>query len=89
MPSDVIEVTTDPDTSVQDADNTISVSVSASGRPTKRKRVALACDSCRDRKIKCDGSKPICSPCGKRGEPAARCTYNVIAGTAKHLSEQE
>ncbi|CAG1967510.1 unnamed protein product [Fusarium graminearum] len=89
MPSDVIEVTTDPDTSVQDADNTISVSVSASGRPTKRKRVALACDSCRDRKIKCDGSKPICGPCGKRGEPAARCTYNVIAGTAKHLSEQE
>ncbi|KAH7470112.1 hypothetical protein FOMA001_g14006 [Fusarium oxysporum f. sp. matthiolae] len=58
-------------------------------RPTKRKRVALACDTCRERKIKCDGSKPVCNPCRKRGEPAARCVYTVIAGTAKQLSEQE
>ncbi|GKU22564.1 unnamed protein product [Fusarium langsethiae] len=87
MPPDVINVATDPESSIQDADNTILVS--ASSRPTKRKRVALACDTCRERKIKCDGSKPICSPCSKRGEPPARCMYTVIAGTAKHLSEQE
>ncbi|KAF5643412.1 transcription activator acu-15 [Fusarium tjaetaba] len=61
----------------------------AGSRPTKRKRVALACDTCRERKIKCDGSKPVCNPCRKRGEPAARCVYTVIAGTAKQLSEQE
>ncbi|KAF5002531.1 hypothetical protein FGRMN_296 [Fusarium graminum] len=59
------------------------------GRRPKRKRVALACDICRDRKIKCDGSKPLCSPCNKRGEPPTRCTYTVIGGTAKHQSEQE
>ncbi|RGP67583.1 transcription activator acu-15 [Fusarium sporotrichioides] len=87
MPSDVINVATDPESSIQDADNTISVSPLS--RPTKRKRVALACDNCRERKIKCDGSKPICRPCSKRGEPPARCMYTVIAGTAKHLSEQE
>ncbi|QGI70418.1 hypothetical protein CEK27_002747 [Fusarium fujikuroi] len=58
-------------------------------RPAKRKRVALACDTCRERKIKCDGSKPLCNPCRKRGEPSARCVYTVIAGTAKQLSEQE
>ncbi|KAL9562633.1 hypothetical protein ACKAV7_013197 [Fusarium commune] len=61
----------------------------AVARPAKRKRVALACDTCRERKIKCDGSKPVCNPCSKRGEPAARCVYTVIAGTAKQLSEQE
>ncbi|KAG9496396.1 hypothetical protein J7337_012984 [Fusarium musae] len=61
----------------------------AGSRPTKRKRVALACDTCRERKIKCDGFKPVCNPCRKRGEPAARCVYTVIAGTAKQLSEQE
>ncbi|KAM0230354.1 hypothetical protein ACHAPO_009349 [Fusarium lateritium] len=87
MPSDTIDVTTDPELSMQDADSTISVS--GSSRPTKRKRVALACDNCRERKVKCDGSKPICSPCSKRGEPSTRCMYTVITGTAKHLSEQE
>ncbi|KAG7404789.1 Transcriptional activator protein acu-15 [Fusarium oxysporum f. sp. rapae] len=61
----------------------------AVARPAKRKRVALACDTCRERKIKCDGSKPVCNPCSKRGEPATRCVYTVIAGTAKQLSEQE
>ncbi|KAH7472036.1 hypothetical protein FOMA001_g13485 [Fusarium oxysporum f. sp. matthiolae] len=58
-------------------------------RPAKRKRVALACDTCRERKIKCDGSKPVCNPCRKRGEPPVRCVYTVIAGTAKQLSEKE
>lgn len=72
---------------MQDADDTMSVSTSS--RPTKRKRVALACDNCRERKIKCDGSKPICSPCNKRGEPPGQCVYTVIAGAAKQLSEQE
>ncbi|CAG7565969.1 unnamed protein product [Fusarium equiseti] len=82
-----MDQSTDPSQSTQDAEDTISVS--ASTRPTKRKRVALACDNCRERKIKCDGSKPICSPCSKRGEPPGQCIYTVIAGAAKQLSEQE
>ncbi|KAG8672227.1 hypothetical protein FPOAC2_05599 [Fusarium poae] len=87
MPSDTIDAIADAGSLRQDADSTISVSTSR--RPTKRKRVALACDNCRERKIKCDGSKPICRPCSKRGELPVRCMYTVIGGTAKHLSGQE
>ncbi|KAI6774730.1 hypothetical protein HG530_001488 [Fusarium avenaceum] len=89
MPSDVMDPTTGPESEspTQDTDDTITVP--AASRPAKRKRVALACDNCRERKIKCDGSKPICGPCSKRGEPLARCVYTLIAGTAKQLSEQE
>ncbi|KAI1324929.1 fungal-specific transcription factor domain-containing protein [Xylariaceae sp. FL0255] len=31
--------------------------------PAKRRRVALACASCRHRKSRCDGRRPICSTC--------------------------
>ncbi|KAH7174147.1 fungal-specific transcription factor domain-containing protein [Fusarium flagelliforme] len=87
MPPVTMDQSPDPGPLTQDADDTMSVSTST--RPTKRKRVALACDNCRERKIKCDGSKPICSPCSKRGEPPGQCIYTVIAGAAKQLSEQE
>jgi len=30
----------------------------ASERPTKRQKIAVACDTCRLRKIKCDGVRP-------------------------------
>ncbi|KAK2000878.1 hypothetical protein LX36DRAFT_653935 [Colletotrichum falcatum] len=60
-----------------------------SAHPAKRRRIPVACDICRERKIKCDGEKPMCSPCAKRREAPARCTYTVIAGTARQLSGQE
>jgi hypothetical protein len=33
-------------------------------RPTKRQKIAVACDACRTRKVKCDGIRPSesCSP---------------------------
>lgn len=37
-----------------------------------RVRVALACDSCRQRKTRCDGTKPICGNCAALGE---ECYY--------------
>lgn len=40
---------------------------------TDRKRVVLACDSCRKRKRKCDGVEPVCGQCLKVG---AICCYN-------------
>ncbi|KAF7552832.1 hypothetical protein G7Z17_g4033 [Cylindrodendrum hubeiense] len=58
-------------------------------RPAKRKRVALACHSCRERKVRCDGSKPLCGPCEKRGEDPSNCSYTVLASSAKQVSEQE
>ncbi|TQN71713.1 Sorbicillinoid biosynthetic cluster transcription factor 2 [Colletotrichum shisoi] len=63
----------------------------ASGRrrPAKRKRVALACETCRDRKIRCDGGKPVCRQCARRRDVPVNCTYSVISSSAKQLSEQE
>ncbi|GAB7336600.1 hypothetical protein MBLNU13_g09855t2 [Cladosporium sp. NU13] len=35
--------------------------------PPKGKKVRLACQRCRDRRIKCDGQTPSCSKCAKAG----------------------
>ncbi|ORX33842.1 hypothetical protein BD324DRAFT_638833 [Kockovaella imperatae] len=45
------------------------------GPPTSRKRVKLplACHFCRRRKLKCDGKRPECDNCLKRGE---ECIYD-------------
>ncbi|KIK59092.1 hypothetical protein GYMLUDRAFT_227493 [Collybiopsis luxurians FD-317 M1] len=42
-----------------------------SGAPLQR---GLACLSCRKRKLKCDGQKPVCSPCAKMKRPE-ECEY--------------
>lgn len=44
-------------------------------RPTKRQKVSLACQECRDRKIKCDGARPTCGPCVKKKKPEGTCVY--------------
>ncbi|KAK4502557.1 hypothetical protein PRZ48_005983 [Zasmidium cellare] len=41
-------------------------------RPTKRKRIALACTKCRERKSKCDGVTPECGLCRQM---ATECSY--------------
>ncbi|CAI6088219.1 unnamed protein product [Clonostachys chloroleuca] len=41
--------------------------------PRKRRRTALACEECRDRKRKCDGIKPICGAC--KGRSTAQCIW--------------
>ncbi|KAH7310824.1 fungal-specific transcription factor domain-containing protein [Stachybotrys elegans] len=61
----------------------------ADKRPAKRRRVALACDLCRERKIRCDGAKPICKQCEKRGDDPLRCVYTIVPQSAKQISEQE
>lgn len=53
-------------------------SSSLSNGPPPRKRAPLAsvaCQDCRRRKTKCDGGKPSCSNCTKRGVPS--CTYDL------------
>ncbi|KAK2685263.1 hypothetical protein QWA68_015643 [Fusarium oxysporum] len=58
-------------------------------RITKRRRVTLACNFCRTKKIKCDGAEPKCSTCNSYG---AACDYpqrsrkrGVPAGQLQHL----
>ncbi|KAL4984469.1 fungal-specific transcription factor domain-containing protein [Aspergillus falconensis] len=56
-------------------------------RATPRRKVALACDSCREKKIRCDGKKPICGPCGKRAHRVDQCVYNT--DTVRSASRDE
>ncbi|KAJ5160993.1 hypothetical protein N7492_006385 [Penicillium capsulatum] len=42
---------------------------------TKRRKVTVACDHCRARKVRCDGVQPVCGPCNRRSEDRARCIY--------------
>ncbi|RGP73665.1 hypothetical protein FLONG3_6274 [Fusarium longipes] len=48
----------------------------ASARPGKAR--SLACRQCRDRKIRCDGARPVCDSCSRRGLCADQCVYPEI-----------
>ncbi|KAG8214553.1 hypothetical protein J3R82DRAFT_9614 [Butyriboletus roseoflavus] len=45
------------------------------GKP--RARVYVACLQCRTRKIRCDGAKPTCHNCTRRGKPTDPCVYDA------------
>ena len=45
----------------------------------KRQRTALACESCRNRKSRCDGAQPVCSACQAMG---FACMYRRPVATA-------
>ncbi|KAK9358372.1 fungal-specific transcription factor domain-containing protein [Lipomyces starkeyi] len=53
--------------------------------PSKRKRVALACDSCKRRKQKCDGDHP-CSICQKKNFVCTYTPTNVDLLPSRNLS---
>ncbi|KAL4899441.1 hypothetical protein BDW74DRAFT_189049 [Aspergillus multicolor] len=57
-------------------------------RSPKRRRVPLACSSCRERKVRCDGARPICSACQRRSNTTEPCEYMVITDTAKFQTER-
>ncbi|KAH7477397.1 hypothetical protein FOMA001_g10491 [Fusarium oxysporum f. sp. matthiolae] len=46
----------------------------------KRRKVQLACDCCRARKVRCDGKRPVCDVCRRRGSEQ-ECLYEE--GTLK------
>ncbi|CAI7630663.1 unnamed protein product [Penicillium glandicola] len=41
----------------------------------KRRKIAVACDDCRARKVRCDGIQPVCGPCSKRIDRGLQCVY--------------
>ncbi|KAJ3777956.1 hypothetical protein FB446DRAFT_715701 [Lentinula raphanica] len=45
------------------------------GKP--RARVYVACIQCRNRKIRCDGVKPICYNCGRKSGGGTDCNYDA------------
>ncbi|WAO84520.1 Fungal-trans domain-containing protein [Fusarium falciforme] len=54
----------------------------------RRRRIQTACKSCQDRKTRCDGSRPACSACHRRGV-AAECIYENSPASASYLSALE
>ncbi|KAF5656701.1 nitrogen assimilation transcription factor nit-4 [Fusarium heterosporum] len=66
-------------------------SASSGDEPLKRQRIGtqLACNSCRKRKIRCNGRKPLCEACWRRGEKEP-CIYveNKMPGQASKETEQ-
>ncbi|KAH7265046.1 uncharacterized protein BKA55DRAFT_660600 [Fusarium redolens] len=63
---------------------------SSSDEPLKRQRIGtqLACNSCRKRKIRCDGRKPMCEACRRRGEKEP-CTYTENRSPGQTSKETE
>lgn len=49
--------------------------ITASNINRGRRRLARACEPCRQRKIKCDGAKPTCGHCAYQG---SECTYEDV-----------
>ncbi|KDR78303.1 hypothetical protein GALMADRAFT_138410 [Galerina marginata CBS 339.88] len=45
--------------------------------PRTPKRTPMACQFCRGRKLKCDGIRPSCANCHRRGYP---CSYTPVSG---------
>lgn len=50
---------------------------SSSKRETHRRKIALACEPCRERKSRCDGGKPICASCRRRSFTLEQCIYKA------------
>ncbi|KAJ7658496.1 hypothetical protein B0H17DRAFT_992700 [Mycena rosella] len=44
--------------------------------PRTARRTPMACQFCRARKLKCDGLRPQCNNCNRRGYP---CNYVPVA----------
>ncbi|KAG1829350.1 hypothetical protein EV424DRAFT_448642 [Suillus variegatus] len=49
--------------------------------PRVPRRTAMACQFCRGRKLKCDGSRPSCGNCNRRGYP---CVYTPVYDILSH-----
>ncbi|KAJ4990961.1 C6 transcription factor [Stagonosporopsis vannaccii] len=52
----------------------------AEGRESKRRKTLLACEYCRNKKTKCDGRRPVCGACAKRGWTQDRCMWRYADG---------
>ncbi|EFY98046.1 Zn(2)-Cys(6) zinc finger domain protein [Metarhizium robertsii] len=50
-------------------------------RRPKRLKIDVACDTCRSRKVKCDGARPACGNCSKRFGQKDHCRYSNSDGT--------
>ncbi|RDB17826.1 Cell division control protein 11 [Hypsizygus marmoreus] len=63
----------------------------ASSRSTKQrtKKITVACNFCRSRKLKCDGGRPACGQCVKRSNPCDYMPQNKRRGTVRQRKGDE
>lgn len=47
---------------------------------SKRRKTLLACENCRRHKIKCDGERPVCGNCARRGRTTHLCIWKHVDG---------
>ncbi|KAK5044717.1 hypothetical protein LTR84_010491 [Exophiala bonariae] len=50
-------------------------------RQPKRRKTLLACEICRNKKTKCDGQRPVCGPCTRKGWGSDQCSWKYVDGT--------
>lgn len=62
------------------------MSLNNAQRPKKRKRqqILVSCNSCRQRHVKCDGVRPICTPCHSRSK--SNCVFDTQAEDETRIS---
>lgn len=47
----------------------------------KRRKTLVACEHCRIKKIKCDGERPVCGACAKKGWQSDKCVWKHLGVT--------
>ncbi|KLU82126.1 hypothetical protein MAPG_01203 [Magnaporthiopsis poae ATCC 64411] len=47
--------------------------------PAKRRKTRLACQECRDRKVRCDGARPMCGACARKRVSPEQCIFVDVA----------
>ncbi|KAK7469271.1 hypothetical protein VKT23_003756 [Stygiomarasmius scandens] len=65
------------------------VSVKSKGTKQRSKKITVACNFCRSRKLKCDGGRPACSQCVKRSNSCDYMPQNKRRGTISRRKEGE
>jgi len=69
-----------------------SSKVSGSGAKSQRtrsKKITVACNFCRSRKLKCDGGRPACGQCHKRSNPCDYIPHSKRRGAGRARKPQE
>ncbi|KAF8324419.1 fungal-specific transcription factor domain-containing protein [Cantharellus anzutake] len=56
--------------------------------PIQRRRVWRACESCRRKKIKCDGHEPVCSQCTQTNSTCTWIQTKDRAATSRHYVQE-
>lgn len=47
----------------------------------KRQKTLMACEHCRSKKVKCDGQRPVCGNCTRKGWGSDKCIWKYVNGS--------